>query len=56
MLAELNMQYFGQIFWIHLRHKKAILLRIFTKFDRKVDFQIHLFGGIRIENRFFKIK
>ena len=33
--------------------KKAILWRIFTKFDRKVDFQIHLFGGIRIENRFF---
>ena len=29
--------------------------QIFTEFDRKVDFQNHLFGWILFENRFFKL-
>ena len=32
---------------------KTFLRPIFTEFDRKVDFQNHLFGRIRCENRFF---
>ena len=28
---------------------------MFTEFDRKVEFQIHLFGWIHFENRFLKL-
>ena len=31
---------------LHLKANKAMLRRIFTEFDRKVDFQNHLFGLI----------
>ena len=40
---------------LHLKTNKAMLRRIFTEFDRKVDFQNHHFGWIRFKNRFFFI-
>ena len=49
----LSMQHCGQILQDSLETYKTILRRIFTEFDRKVDFQNHLFGWIRFENRFF---
>ena len=61
MVVELSMQYCGQItflrdkyFRVHLRHL-TFLRCIITQFDRKVDFQNHLFGWLRFENRFFLI-
>ena len=41
-----------RFFRIHWKHIKTILRLIFTEFDRKTDFQNHLFGWIRFENRF----
>ena len=34
---------------------KTFLRGIITEFDRKVEFQNHLFGWIRFEKRFFSI-
>ena len=53
MVVELRLQYCGKFFRIHLRHIKTILRRIFTEFNRKTDFQNHLFGWVRFENRFY---
>ena len=53
MVVELSMQYCGQILKNLLMTYKTILRRIFTEFDRKVEFQNHLFVWIRFENRFF---
>ena len=50
-VVELSMQYCGQIFEGSFETYKTILRRIFTEFDHKVDFQNHLFGWIRFENR-----
>ena len=45
MAVELSMQYCGQILYDSFETYKTILLRIFTEFDRKVDFQNHLLGA-----------
>ena len=55
MVVELRMQSCGQILWDSFETYKTILRRIFTEFDRKVDFQNHLYGWIRYEIRFFLI-
>ena len=55
MVVELSMQYCGQILQDSFETYKTILLRIFTEFDRKVDFQNHLFGWISFDNWFFKL-
>ena len=53
MVFELSMHYYGQILHASFEIHKTILRRIFTEFDRKVDFENHLFEWIRFENRFF---
>ena len=40
MVVELSMQYCGQILWDSFETYKTILRRIFTEFDRKVDFDV----------------
>ena len=47
------MQYCGQIFEDSFETYKTILRRIFTEFNRKVNFQNHLFGLIRFEIMFY---
>ena len=53
MVVELSMQYCGQILQDSFETNKTILKCIFSKFDRKVDFQNNLFWWTRFENRFF---
>ena len=55
MVVELSMQYYGQIIYDSFDAYKTILRRIYTEFDRKVDFQNYLFGWICFENCFFKL-
>ena len=43
-VVELSMQYCGQILKDLFETYKTILRRVFTEFDRKVDFQNIFFG------------
>ena len=53
MVVELSVQNCGKILKDSIETYETILRRIFTEFDRKVDFQNYLFGWIRFENCFF---
>ena len=52
MIIEHSIQDCGQILLDSFETYKTNLQRIFTEFDRKVDFQNHEFGWIRFENCF----
>ena len=54
MVVELSMQYCGQILQDSFETYKPFLWCIITEFDRKVDYQNHLFGWKRFENSFLK--